>query len=281
MDIQTYCKICGNPASSLFETNVLHKYPVKYYQCSNCSFIQTEEPFWLEEAYTSPIGLLDVGLLHRNFELAQIIPAILDQLSIRNNKYLDYGGGYGIFVRLMRDKGYDFYLADKYSKNLFAQFFELKDAGIDAGFSCLTTFEVFEHLVSPIDEINKMFLLTDTILFSTELQPDIRFKSVDDWWYFVPEGGQHIALYSLRTLKQLKEHFKCYLYTNRFNLHILSKYPLPKDPFAPEVKKALSFRERLYNKLFKPQPIFKSTSRNSLLQKDFSFYKTKLLNGNK
>ncbi|MBC7627950.1 class I SAM-dependent methyltransferase [Ferruginibacter sp.] len=273
------CKICNKQSLILFEALVLKKHLVKYLKCQNCGFIQTEEPYWLNDAYASPIALLDVGLLYRNNMLAERSSPIFNQIA-GNGKYLDYGGGYGIYVRLMRDRGYDFYLSDKYCKNLFAQFFELKDAGIENGFTCLTAFEVFEHLASPIDEITAMFHLSDTIFFSTELQPEIEMRSVNDWWYFVPEAGQHIALFSIGSLEQLKLHFNCYLYSNNVNLHILSKKPLLKDPFESKVETPLTLHERIFNKFFKPNHFIKQEEKKSLLQKDFEYYKTKLFNGN-
>ena len=31
-----------------------------------CDFLQTEEPFWLKEAYESAIGITDTGIIKRN-----------------------------------------------------------------------------------------------------------------------------------------------------------------------------------------------------------------------
>ncbi len=273
------CKICNQNATFLFETHILKKYLVKYFKCQNCDFIQTEEPYWLNEAYNSPIALIDVGLLHRNFVLSEKSSAIFDKFN-ENGKYLDYGGGYGVYVRLMRDKGYDFYLSDKYCKNLFAKFFELSDAGIENGFTCLTAFEVFEHLPSPIEEIEIMFKFSDILLFSTELQPEGKIASVDDWWYFVPEAGQHVALFSLNSLEQLRLHFNCYLYTNKTNLHILSKMPLVEGPFESVIKRSLTLSEKIFNKFFRTSHFIKKDDKRSLLQQDFEFYKAKLSNGN-
>ncbi len=273
------CKICNSESGFIFDAIVLQKFNVKYFQCTNCDFIQTETTYyWLNEAYNSPIALLDVGILQRNYWLSNIVPSILNALPLQNGKYFDYGGGYGIFVRLMRDKGYDFYLSDKYANNLFAQFFELKDAGMSTGFDCLTAFEVFEHLTSPIEEITEMFSISDTLLFSTELQPDTKIQSVNDWWYFVPEGGQHVSLYSLKSLEQLKKHFNCNLYTNKRNLHILSKKPLPVDPFKVMDRKIFSLLGRIVNKYFKQNKTVHSLKSKSLLPKDFEYYKTILPN---
>ncbi len=37
---------------------------------------------------------------------------------------MDFGAGHGVFVRMMRDKGFDFFWNDIYCKNLYAKDFE-------------------------------------------------------------------------------------------------------------------------------------------------------------
>jgi hypothetical protein len=51
-------------------------------------------------------------------------------------------GGYGMFVRLMRDGGFDFHREDPLCDNLFAQGFDRQD---DGTFELVTAFEVFEQ----------------------------------------------------------------------------------------------------------------------------------------
>ena len=273
------CNICNQQSNFLFDTVVLQKHLVKYYKCQNCGFIQTENPYWLNEAYSSPIALIDVGLLQRNVFLSEKISEIIDNLIPFDGTYLDYGGGYGIFVRLMRDKGYDFYLDEKYTQNIFAKYFELKDSGFKTDFTCLTAFEVFEHLVNPVKEIEEMFALSKTIVFSTELQLKDDIKKANDWWYFVPEGGQHVSLYSLNSLMHLKKHFNCHLYTNKHNLHVLSRVAL-KDPFEKIIAEYPSLSVRIKNRFFnKNKRTENLIKRESLLMNDFEYYKNKLSDG--
>ena len=272
------CNICRHKSHFLFKTIVLNKHNVKYYKCSHCSFIQTEYPYWLNEAYVNPISTIDVGLLNRNIDLCAQVSGIIDTMLPNGGTYLDYGGGYGTFVRLMRDKGYNFYLLEQYAENLFAKYFELKDSSLKTGFSCLTALEVFEHLQDPLTEIQKMFELSDTIIFSTELQPGLEIKSANDWWYFVPEGGQHVSFYSYDSLLQLKEIFGCNLYTNKTNLHILSK-ALLKDPFEKAINKQASAFNKLKYKLFGKEIKDENRKRESLMMKDFEYLKKKVSNG--
>jgi hypothetical protein len=273
------CKICGSTMSEIFDCTVMGKYKVLYFQCSSCLFIQTEEPFWLNEAYSSAMTALDVGLISRNIEFSNSVPQLLELFSLENNSYLDYGGGYGMFVRMMRDKGYDFFLFDIYAENIYAKYFDINHYHGKEKFTCLTAFEVFEHLVSPRKELDEMFRLSDTIIFSTELQPQ-SIKNEKDWWYFVPEVGQHVSLYSYKSLLFLADLYNCSLYSNKQNLHILTKHPLEVDPFNIIEKKS----NRLYNgisrllKGSRTQIKQSSKHRSSLLQLDFELYKEKLKN---
>ena len=79
-------------------------------------------------------------------------------------RFIDYGGGYGPFVRRMRDLGYNFYWTDRYCQNLFAKGF-VADARFSRKFELLTAVEVFEHLVDPWEEIQAMARLCDNIFY--------------------------------------------------------------------------------------------------------------------
>ena len=68
-----------------------------------------------------------------------------------------------------------------------------------------------------------MFAFSDSIMFSTALQPKTDFKSIEDWWYFLPYSGQHVSLYSKDSLIALSKKFNCNLYTNNKDLHLLTK----------------------------------------------------------
>jgi len=225
------CKICLSESKLLFKANVLNKYEVGYYQCINCRFIQTDDPYWLNEAYSSAIADLDVGLVARNLEFASAIEPILNEYFPLDLKALDYGGGYGLFVRMMRDKGFEFFRYDIYCQNLFAKYFDKENLDPNTKFDLVTSFEVFEHLVNPLEEINKMFTYGDNIFFSTVLVPSRNFTHQNDWWYFIPDTGQHVAFYSKEALQAIAGKFKVHFYTNGTNLHLFSKRKLARDPF--------------------------------------------------
>ena len=267
------CKICSAESMPFYQGRLLSKYNVTYYRCVDCEFIQTEEPFWLKEAYENIITQLDIGLVSRNLYLKEKLPVIIDGLFPEAKNMLDYGGGYGMLVRLMRDQGYNFYRQDIYCQNLFAQHFDIADAGIKR-FDLLTAFEVFEHLSDPLTEISQMFELSDTIIFSTEIVPeDVDFSS---WWYVSPSTGQHIAFYSVISLGKLAAHFGKYFYTNGKNMHILSKSQLDgvvAEKVLADAKPAII--TRIQNIIAGKKP-----SRPSLLEPDYQFIESLLKSNN-
>lgn len=276
------CKICNSNSTKIFSGKILNKYSIDYFQCDNCHFIQTEKPYWLNESYSSAIASTDIGLLSRNISFQNITSRIIKSHFDYNSKFLDYAGGYGIFVRLMRDKGFDFYRQDIYCENLFAKYFDISEQNAVTKFELVTAFEVFEHLVNPIEEIGKIFESSDVILFSTELQPQNKMNSTADWWYFAEETGQHISFYTLKSFEIIAKKMNCELYSNNINLHILSKRRLNSNPFEEREdsnKKVLIIRV-LYKiiRIIEAKISKKSNNvnMNSLLMKDFEYVKNKI-----
>ena len=60
------CPICKTPRDVAFTHLVLKKYQVKYLVCGHCGLLQTETPYWLDEAYGEAIAGSDTGLVQRN-----------------------------------------------------------------------------------------------------------------------------------------------------------------------------------------------------------------------
>lgn len=215
------CKICCSTVNKIFNAKILFKYDVDYFECSNCKFIQTEDVYWLTEAYNNPMNFTDTGIMLRNTRSAKIVTSILLLFFNKNYTFLDYAGGYGVFTRLMRDKGFDFYWTDPYTQNLLSRGFEQKQ---DSKYDVLTTFESFEHFNEPLDEIEKIFKISKNLIFSTELVP-VKIPNPNDWWYYGLEHGQHIALYSKETMVFIGEKFKVNYY-NMGNMHLFSENKL-------------------------------------------------------
>jgi hypothetical protein len=217
------CKICTAQAKKVFMARVINKYDVEYFRCDKCEYLFTENPHWLGEAYERAINISDTGIISRNQHFTKLLSSIIFFLFDKNGKFVDYAGGYGLFTRMMRDVGFDYYWHDPYCENLFSNGFEINIKNKNH-FELITAFEVFEHLVDPVDEIKKMMQLSNTIIFSTEILPKPVPKP-DDWWYYAFEHGQHISFYSLRTLNFLADIFDLNLYSSD-NVFIMTKTSL-------------------------------------------------------
>lgn len=225
------CKICNSKVKEIFSAMILNKYNIKYYKCIECDFIQTEEAYWLEEAYSDAISISDTGVMSRNNNLSKTTSIILFLIGAKKESHLDYGGGYGIFTRLMRDKGFNFFWYDKYANNLVARGFE---GQLDEQkYGLVTSFENFEHFENPLEDIEKIFSLSDTVLFSTELIAT-ETPSPYEWWYYCLEHGQHISLFSKKSLEYIANKYGYYFISNNKNLHIFSKRKFSKNIFIVE-----------------------------------------------
>ena len=222
------CKICASSSIFFANAKLLNKYDVDYFQCSDCGFVQTEDPYWLADAYSEAIAGSDIGLVTRNMNLSACARLLIEQYFNPDAQFLDYGGGYGLFVRLMRDVGFDFYWSDKFCKNLFAQGFE--DNG-NSQYELVTAFELLEHLVDPVQEISEMLKLGNSLLFSTSLLPPSN-PAPGEWWYYAPHEGQHIAIYTPESLKRLSQQLDCNLYSDGQSVHLITQRTLPDDIFS-------------------------------------------------
>lgn len=216
------CKICKQENEFIFNAKMLNKYDIEYYHCSHCGFLQTEEPYWLDEAYTESINTSDTGYMQRNLNLSAKLTVLLALFFNKDARFLDYAGGYGVFVRLMRDVGFDFYWDDKFTKNLFSRGFEYEK---NASYEALTTFESFEHFVNPMEEIENLLSISKMIIFSTGLLPHPT-PLPNDWWYYGLDHGQHISFYSPQTFEFIAKKYDLNYY-NLGSLQLLTNKEIP------------------------------------------------------
>lgn len=225
------CKICNGTTKKFDSGFVLNKYHIDYFQCEKCGFVQTESPYWLKESYSDAISVSDTGVMSRNIIFSKLATIIISLCVNTKRDFLDYGGGYGIFTRMMRDNGFNFYWYDKYATNLVARGFE--GSIYDKKYEAITSFENFEHFENPIEEIEKIFSLTDFVLFSTELIT-VPAPYTNNWWYYCLEHGQHISIFSNKTLEYIAKKYGYNLISNGRNLHIFSKKKLNNRIFFLE-----------------------------------------------
>jgi len=179
--------------------------------------MQTEEPYWLQESYSEAIADYDIGSMNRALQGSRVVENLVLTTFDQHGKYIDWGGGYGVFTRIMRDKGYDFYWKDIYCENIFAKHFSYE---CGQRYELLTAFEVFEHLLDPVTEIEEMLSYSRNLFFTTLLIPANLSR---DWWYLAPETGQHIAFYTPAALTVIAKRLGLQFLSDGVGNHLLSE----------------------------------------------------------
>jgi hypothetical protein len=216
-----------------FSAELLRKHQVTFSHCPECGFVQSEAPYWLDEAYSDAIAVADTGLVARNNSIAAKLATLLYFGFDPRASYADVAGGYGMLARLMRDNGFDFYWDDKFCANLLARGFEA--ARCTQPFAACTAFEVLEHVHDPLAFIRQQLSRyhCQTFIFTTELYLGSE-PPPKDWWYYTFNTGQHISFYSQKTLIKIAEKLGLKFYSLH-GLHILTNCKLQMMPLMQMV----------------------------------------------
>lgn len=202
------CRLCGESVRVAFRGTVLRKHAVQYFVCLGCESLQTEYPFWLDEAYSlSNLSASDTGAAQRNLQNLAICYFVVKLFGA--SSVLDVGGGDGLLCRLLRDYEVDCYVTDSHTGPVYAQGFT--NPTLDK-VDMVTAFEVVEHLAHPARELDSIFNRgAGVILLSTW-----PYRSQgEDWWYLASEAGQHVFFYSEKSMKILAERYGYHLVTTK------------------------------------------------------------------
>ena len=227
--ISSKWRICAGRAEVWARATVRGRYEAVYERCRRCGYVQIGDPHWLEEAYQSR-DAGDTGLIARCMNNSVRTFAFISFFLDPRGRFLDFGAGAGVFVRLMRDRGLDFYWYDRYEKNVFAMGFERGSARGEM-YDAITAFEVAEHLVEPIPTFNQLANQTDHILFSTELMPYPPPRP-DQWWYYGLDHGKHVGFYTRSSLEWIAGACQMRLYSDERGLHLMSRRRWRVDPMS-------------------------------------------------
>jgi hypothetical protein len=188
------CRLCGGILTAQFSKKILGKYDVKYFKCSTCQSLQTETPYWLDEAYKdNNLSNTDTGAAQRNLHNLAACFTIAKLLKTKN--VIDIGGGDGLLCRLLRDYKINCYVKDKYATLTYGQGFAEQDFQTP---DLVIGFEVLEHFPNPSSDLDDIFSHTPQALL---LSTAIYRNEPQDWWYFSPESGQHIFFYSQKAIE--------------------------------------------------------------------------------
>ena len=216
------CRICRSETTHVFDGLIMGRHPTEYFRCPRCGFLQTGEPYWLAESYRNPITSTDIGMMARNLRLTELLTAFFYFCADRDGDFLDFGGGYGIFVRLMRDVGFRFHWEDAHAEN----WFPLPAEEPPAHYGAVTALEVFEHLPDPVATLEQLLSKSGMIVIGTELIPDSPDADLKDWEYLSVHHGQHISFFSEETFRYLAARYHLNRYTDRKSITVLSERKL-------------------------------------------------------
>ncbi|TRZ52647.1 class I SAM-dependent methyltransferase [bacterium] len=224
------CLICGEAAELAFRSVVLDGHDVAYFRCHSCGYLRTEDPYWIDEAYSEAIASTDTGIMQRNIAIAVRLAALLFFCFDPRGTYVDVAGGYGLLVRLMRDIGFNFYWEDKYCQNLVARGFETSQATRPV--TAITAFEALEHTENPIAFISSALerFGTRSMVFTTRLYAG-NSAPCRNWSYYAFETGQHISFFQAQTLRVIAARLGLKFFSMH-GLHILTDSSLRMKPLA-------------------------------------------------
>ena len=220
---QDFCRVCRSRTDFLFRGKVLNL-DIMYSQCENCGYVQTEQPYWLHDAYNDVINRSDTGIMLRNIANRHIVLVNLLVLNILKRSVVDIAGGYGILVRLLRDVGVEALWCDSYCNNIMARSFEF-DRSKTQEVELVTAFEAFEHFVDPMEKLEEMFEIAPNLLISTNLIADPA-PPHESWWYYGRDHGQHVGFLRRRTLEYMAQKFGKHVTSNGVNYHLFSEKPI-------------------------------------------------------
>ena len=180
----------------------MERYDVDFLKCGRCGSLQTEPPYWLEESYAEGLPGEDLDMVSR-CQRAQVTVFFLTRLLGLKApvRVLDYGGGNGLLVRMLRDIGIHATLKDKYIDNEYAAGFEHEEQG---GCDLVTIFEVFEHLPFPAEDLRDVFAHDPQFVYGTT--SIYRGQGVE-WPYLCPRSGGHVFFYTAEGMRLLGEKF--------------------------------------------------------------------------
>ena len=175
-----------------------------------------EDPHWLVDSFKTSLNQFDVGSADRSLIVAGFVRSIFSRKKASAVKVLDFGGGDGLATRTLRDAGLDCRWEDPYCQPIFAVGPNHSEI---SHFDLVFMSEVALHLTEPLETIKALMSRSDRLLMTAVVPPE---KIGTDWWYLMPQTGQHVAFYPVKTLQWIASDLSLYLLTDGKFFHQFS-----------------------------------------------------------
>lgn len=216
----TKCPVCGGQTRNAFKVLIHNSFESQLATCNACEFSFYPDQNWLSGSFSEELNSLDVGSVDRVLLTSEFLTEFIFSEKLASKKFLDYGGGYGLQTRILRDRGFDWENFDPYTAPLFSRDFV---GNIQTEYSLISLIEVSLHFENPIEEFQKLLSRCDYLVF-TSVVPEKEFGP--DWWYVTGESGQHVAFYSIKTLRQIATHLNVEFTSDGKFFHVFHKKKL-------------------------------------------------------
>ncbi len=223
---QNKCRYCCTETVFFCSAPIL-KYVGEYFKCPSCGSVQVANPFWLEEAHAEAISQFDTGLVSRCLSASKLIALTLYLEGRSCSSGIDWGGGTGLLTRMLRDLGFNAKNFDPYATPVHSVGFNVGVSSAEETSCFVIATECLEHLVNPRQDLQNVVATKEYFFFTTEIIPkDTPDPNLCDWWYYMPESGQHITFASSEGILRLGGDFGFANYFRCGSMHIFSKKKL-------------------------------------------------------
>jgi len=214
------CLICQGECETNFKVQIQNRHHSDLFSCTKCGFSFYPNQDWIKGSFSDELNSLDVGSVGRVMLACDFVSEFINSEKLNDAYFLDYGGGYGLQTRIMRDRGFNFKNFDPHTQPLFSKYFTGEPSG---RYDLVSLIEVSLHFENPVAEFTKLMELGDYLVF-TSVVPDKDFGP--DWWYVTGESGQHIAFYPLSSLQEIANQLGVLFSSDGKLFHVFHKKPL-------------------------------------------------------
>ena len=220
-----YCPLClrRDWSIEISSFTILGRWKSDLRRCKTCGTSWfAESQLWMSEAYKDSIAALDTGCVRRSKKFVDLIAPYLLTKG-REGRVLDWGAGSGLTVRQLRDLGIDTWAYEPYGECPLAKGFCYKSEieADESEFCTVLAQEVFEHLEDIRGFLESALARSEDLIFTTAI---VTSKVSRDWWYLLPETGQHISFLSMEGIvyicRELSLH---YCRSDDGSVHLLTR----------------------------------------------------------